>query len=361
MKGKKCKLSIIIPVYQVDKYLSKCLNSVFCQKYQDELEVICVYDTCQDKSFEILRSYSKKYCNMKVVLGRNKGLSGARNDGVAAAKGELLWFVDADDSIMDGAFERIWKEYEKAHFDILVFGTKLFPNVKGVPPFYIDSLCTRNVKYDYGNAKALFKESGAKPFVWRNCYRREFLLYSKVLFDEENQVGEDLAFQLELFPKAKKIIFIRDRLYRYMWRREGSLQDIYLKDKEFQLKGHILIVEKNTEKWRKEDYSKELWQEFYKWSIDFLCEEIPAFGNWELTKQAINAIGKIQNQLKIVEENCDVYKLPDFFEKELSGLKNMKAVNRASYLYIIQHALSVHDIDVSIYLAVNRVTRRMSK
>ncbi|MDE7446803.1 MAG: glycosyltransferase [Lachnospiraceae bacterium] len=353
MEKEKCILSVIIPVYQVENYLGKCLESICTQKWYEKIEVLCIYDESHDKTEEILDQYISRYDNIKKIQGRNRGLSGARNDGMKAASGELIWFVDADDWIIENAIETIWRIYEDKNFDVLVFGTELIPHEKNIPEFYIDSLFTRNVYYDGFEKKILFGECGAKPFVWRNCYRAEFLSRARVFFNESNPVGEDLAFQLELFPKASRVIFIDKKLYCYFWKREGSLQNAYMQNKRFQLEGHIAIIENNTEKWSLETYSTELWLEYYKWAIDFLSEEIPQVGDEELNNKTLDALKNIEKNLS------DRYKLPAFYKKELKNVKGQMKLHRVSIFFSLQHALATHDIDVFVSMMRNRIIRRM--
>lgn len=102
------KLSIIIPIYNVEKYIRKTLESIFSQSYPtDSLEVIVVNDGTPDNSMSIVSEYALKYDNLRVIEQENQGLSGARNTGLTAAQGEYVWFVDSDDWIEDGGIEKV--------------------------------------------------------------------------------------------------------------------------------------------------------------------------------------------------------------------------------------------------------------
>ena len=99
------KLSIIIPVYKVEKYIARCLDSIFNQKVDDSLiEVIVVNDGTPDNSMQIVNSYVAMHRNLTIINQENQGLSVARNVGLAKATGDYVWFVDSDDWLVEDAF-----------------------------------------------------------------------------------------------------------------------------------------------------------------------------------------------------------------------------------------------------------------
>lgn len=101
------KVTIIIPVYNVEKYLEKCLNSVICQTLKD-IEIICVNDGSTDNSQQILKEYAQKDERIKIVDKKNGGLSSARNAGLDAATGEYCYFLDSDDWIELNTLEKLY-------------------------------------------------------------------------------------------------------------------------------------------------------------------------------------------------------------------------------------------------------------
>ena len=113
------KISVIIPVYNAEKYLERCLDSACKQTLQD-IEIICVDDCSTDGSFEILKKYSKNYKNLIVIkLEKNQGESAARNAGLSAAKGEYLAFMDNDDEIDLNFYEKLYEKAAKTNADIV--------------------------------------------------------------------------------------------------------------------------------------------------------------------------------------------------------------------------------------------------
>ena len=101
------KISIIVPVYNIEAYVARCLDSLVQQDLK-EIEIIVVNDGSTDNSPEICKSYAKKYPNIKYISQRNQGLSAARNTGISAAKGEYIGFVDGDDFVKNGMFSTLY-------------------------------------------------------------------------------------------------------------------------------------------------------------------------------------------------------------------------------------------------------------
>ena len=269
-------LTIVIPVYQVEAYLQECLDSVLHQHFSD-WEALCVYDDSTDQSLETLNAYAQSDSRIQIIYGRGKGLSGARNDGILKARGEYILFLDSDDYYPDGALDRIIECMEKQRPDILVFNAHIVPKTPRAPMFYSNYLTTRNVVYEPFRSEALFKELGAKPFVWRNCFSTRFLRENDLCFDEELRIGEDMAFQMIAFPLTKRISFVKDKLYCYRWIREGSLQYGYNLEPEIKLRGHIEIIEHTKKALKARGIYQSIEGEWSKWAFDFLDSELRSY------------------------------------------------------------------------------------
>src|SRR5690554_3713943 len=114
------KISLIIPVYNVEKYLEKCLNSCMNQDIsEEEYEIIIVNDGTKDSSLSIALKFEQKYKNIKVYSQENQGLSAARNKGLSLAKGEYVWFIDSDDWIKENCLKSITDKCFKENLDAL--------------------------------------------------------------------------------------------------------------------------------------------------------------------------------------------------------------------------------------------------
>ena len=276
------EISVIIPVRNSASTLTRCLESVISQTYSD-WEALCVYDDSDDNSLAIIKEYCEKDSRFVLVRGRGVNLSCARNDGMKSASGKYILFLDSDDAFLPNAFLRIRAEFEKRGCDIIVFGTKLEPNTPRVDCRLQLSMSTPNKFYRSFSAKALFGEPSARPFVWRNAFRREFIEKNSLYFDEGCKVGEDHVFQLCAFPFAENgILFIKESLYRYTWSRKGSLMDTYNRNSVFKLKGHIKMVDSVFLYWEKREFSRISKKDISVWALYFLTEEIPYLANEKL-------------------------------------------------------------------------------
>ncbi len=127
MSGLPVKVSVIVPVYNVEQYLSACLHSCVNQTLYD-IEIICVNDGSTDGSLAILQAFAQRDHRVKIIDKPNGGLSSARNAGIDQANGEMIMFLDSDDYLSLNACERVWTETLEAPTDVIIFGTRIFPN-----------------------------------------------------------------------------------------------------------------------------------------------------------------------------------------------------------------------------------------
>lgn len=268
MIGLPVKVSIIVPVYNVAKYLSTCLNSCINQTLYD-IEIVCVNDGSTDNSLEILEAFAAKDHRVKIVTQPNGGLAAARNTGIKNACGEIIMFLDSDDLLALNACERVWRETLEAPTDIIVFGTEIFPAMPKASDWYYKVLATRTHRYWKFEPRVLFNEPAAKPFVWRQAFNRKFFDEQGILFDERVRYGEDIVFQMEIFPHAEKFAFIGDKLYRYRWCREGSLMESYRTDMDGKIRKHFDIVHYITEYWQECGWLEKYGQEYTQWLLEF--------------------------------------------------------------------------------------------
>ena len=115
------KISIAIPVYNVEKYLSRCLRSILGQPFSKECEIICVNDGSTDRSGEMLKYFDENYDNVKVIHQQNKGLSEARNTAMRYLKGKYTMFVDSDDFLVNDSLENLYNYAEEHNADVVIF------------------------------------------------------------------------------------------------------------------------------------------------------------------------------------------------------------------------------------------------
>lgn len=220
------KFSIIIPVYNVEQYLTKCLDSVVNQTYNDEYEVICVNDGSTDSSLAILEEYEEKHDKIKIINQANGGLSEARNSGLRAAQGEYVWFVDSDDWIEVNALEILDKSIKNE--DIVCFnGRRYFEDGKTETPD--EGIEISDISgWEYYNKYALQSRKFHFVCVVLRVYKRDFLLKNNLFF-EPGIYHEDNLFTPIALYHAIKIKSIPDMLYQYRIRMGSITQNINFK------------------------------------------------------------------------------------------------------------------------------------
>lgn len=267
----KPKVSVIIPVYNTQEYLPQCLDSLIGQTLKD-FELICVDDGSQDESLDVLKRYAERDSRIKVIAQENGGVSHARNVGMSHATGKYLMFVDSDDYIERKALERVWNAAQADDADIVVFGGMSFPTVEWID----QKLKVRRTKYQNRWSEALMHENGSRPFMCNKAYRRAMLQEHGVEFYEKLRMGEDQAFQFVVFPLARQIVYIKDRLYHYRQEREASAMNLFAQDKSRKLKAHVEMLEYVYERWSREGLMESHGTEFLNWAIDYLCADMSA-------------------------------------------------------------------------------------
>ncbi len=221
--------SLIIPVYNVEKYLKECLESVLCQTYED-WEAICINDGSTDGSATILEEYAAKDSRFKVISQSNGGLSVARNSGLEAASGDYVLFLDSDDYLEKDALRIIADNLSDE--DILCFSGRRFFDESGEYE-KADDLPKESFEtgWEYYSKHALDKRNFAFVCVVLRCYRRAYLLENRLRF-KPGIYHEDNMFTPLACYYAKKVKIIPDVLYDYRVRGSSIMTTRSLKHKE---------------------------------------------------------------------------------------------------------------------------------
>ncbi len=220
------EISVIIPVYNVENYLSKCLDSVINQTFKD-IEIICVNDGSTDNSRKILEEYKNKDSRIKIVDKENGGLSSARNAGMKAATGKFLSFIDSDDWVELNMLEKLYENITSLNTDISICAVHLFDETKQQiddSQSYFNLSC-----FDETFDNRAFSFEDTKPFLmdvcvmaWNKLYRHSFIKECNVEFPD-GLIFEDGPFFFSIFFKTKRVSIVRDLLYFYRINRVGSI------------------------------------------------------------------------------------------------------------------------------------------
>lgn len=221
------KISIIIPVFNVEKYLPKCLDSVLNQSLKD-IEIICVNDGSTDRSLDILMQYAQKDRRVVVIDQSNRGAGAARNKGIAIAKGEFIAFVDSDDAISNEMYSRLYTKGKQEHSDMVLNAQVKLSNGK---IHYFTDASTMYLMEERPFTIKDFPVILNSCFLWNRIYRREFIVENQFLIPEGRRFAEDLLFCTQTSACAKSISCISEPYYIYNIR-EGSLTDSLNKSKD---------------------------------------------------------------------------------------------------------------------------------
>ncbi len=241
------KISLIIPVYKVEKYLNKCVESVVNQTYKN-LEIILVDDGSLDSCPSICDEWAKKDERIIVIHQQNKGLSGARNTGIKSASGQYIGFIDSDDYIKYDMIELLYKAMEKYDAKIGMCSY----NIEYEDSSYIEKAAMpKEGVYSSTQALNLLLENKViKNFVWNKLYN--IRLFDDISFPQGKNF-EDIYVTYKLFLKAEKIAVINDGLYNYIQRKGSISKDISIKNVNDFFEGYIkryndlfMIVDKTS-------------------------------------------------------------------------------------------------------------------
>ena len=211
------KISVIVPVYQVEKYLEKCLNTLVRQSLR-EIEIIAVNDGSRDRSEEILARFQKDFPEKLLVFKKeNGGLSDARNFGMDFARGDYITFLDSDDWVDLDLYERMWKKAEETGADAVACPIRYVWEDPNRSPKEIS--CGIPAYCEGEDCKAVFTRF--YPAVWNKIYKRSVLLESGVRF-KKGAFFEDVEFSHRLFPYLSSLASIEIASVNYL-QREGSI------------------------------------------------------------------------------------------------------------------------------------------
>ncbi len=234
----KILISVIVPVYNVEKYLKRCIDSILSQTLKN-IEIILINDGSPDNCKTICEDYEKAHKNIRVINQENKGLGLARNEGIKIAKGEYIAFVDSDDYIESKMYEDLYELCSKNNLDSVFSGYKRL-NSKGRITIKSETSNFQIFEKDqitgflaqiigpYPSNKSDVKYAMS---VWRSLYKSEIIKKNNIKFYSEREFGsEDILFQVDYLKHSKKTGIYPETYYVYC-ENEESLTTKYNKNK----------------------------------------------------------------------------------------------------------------------------------
>jgi len=300
------KISVIIPVYNTEKYIRQCLDSVVNQTLTD-IEIICVNDGSTDGSAQILEEYASKDSRIKIIQQKNQGAGETRNKGIKIAQGEYIAFIDSDDFLEEDHFyEELYNSAKSENADVAK------GNYKDYPSNYIPNFINEEIKKD----KNCFCSTYCSAIIKKNLIDKHRIKFSNL------KDMEDPVFAFEIALKANKVIIL-DELYIRIVKRENSItygipSQKQIKDKIKGLKKIIKLANKNNLLKESYSYICGMW-------MAFVFNDSMRNKNKSIQKYVLKEYQNIFNMLQYNELFC---------EKLISFLSNKNNEKISYYLYL---------------------------
>ena len=239
-------ISVIVPVYNVEAYLHRCIDSILNQSYKD-FELILVDDGSEDHSGEICDEYGK-YENVKVIHQTNHGVSAARNAGLEQSRGEYILFVDADDWLAEDALEKMIHAFYDESIDMVICSSYTAMEKEDHSFEYIDG-----ITWDYNaphKVEDKYREVLAKTgTLWNKLLKKETI--GNVRFHPEMTYGEDCVFVSEFLVNCNGIIILPDQLYYYYRNRKGNVVSAEINERSLEFLSNMKQIYELMVKWNR--------------------------------------------------------------------------------------------------------------
>lgn len=213
------EISIILPVYNAEKYLKKCLDSISAQTFGN-FKCICVNDCSSDNSLEILKEYADTDKRFKIITQKNTGASAARNTGLKIVSSPYLAFTDADDWVTEDYLEKLYTSAVRSKADITIARHSIYNNSDNVFKKETDAKKTNILlsklllKKDKA-IKDIFKIADISRPVWGKLYKTDMIKRNNIYFFENIKIEEDFSFNVISLLYSQKITFVNNVIYIY--------------------------------------------------------------------------------------------------------------------------------------------------
>lgn len=232
------KVSVIVPIYNAEKYMKKCIDSILSQTLEN-IEIILVNDGSVDNSANIADEYSRVDRRVRVIHQNNSGPSVARNTGISVARGKYIGFVDSDDYIEKTMYEELFKSADKNNIQVAMCSyieNYIYKNEAHIIKANLEQEKIYDKPRIQSNIINTFTKNENYGFysLWNKIYLREWLIESNLKMDENRDHGEDWWFNINVFSKIDTFIYIDKELYNYIHINSNSLMSKY-RENQFEL------------------------------------------------------------------------------------------------------------------------------
>ena len=282
------KISVIVPVYNIEQYLPRCLDSILSQTYRN-LEIIVVDDGSTDNSAYVIRKYAKKDERIIPIFKKNTGVSDTRNKALDRATGDYIGFADGDDYIEPDMYEHLLNNALKYEADISHCGYQMvFPSRVD---YYFNTGTLREQDSREGLKDLMSGNNLVEPGIWNKLYTKAVI--GNIRMPKDIKINEDYLFNVEVFRKAKKSIFEDKPLYHYILRKNSAATSNITEKKLFD---GITVRERIAGLFENSD------DEFYKIALSGLLTNninlYRMFVTNKATKPFVHKKGKVKADIK---------------------------------------------------------------
>ena len=327
------KVSIIVPIYNSEKYMSKCIESILNQTLT-EIEIILVNDGSTDNSGKIIDNYAKKDNRIRVIHQDNSGPSVARNKGINIAKGKYIGFVDSDDYIEPNMYEELYNNANSKNIEVVMCSYNE-NNLYNQTEYVVKAKLEQDKIYEKEDIKhniiSTFSKNDNYGFysLWNKIYLREWLFKRNLELDVNRDHGEDWWFNINVFSKLNSFVYIDRVLYNYVHSNNNSLMVKYRENQfDLFLDGRLKMKEIMPKEYM--DY-EEFNQRFVYEFSSYIIRTFKEVKNKEKRNILINKVLSNEEVIKCCKE---VSNLPIYF-KIIIFLINNKLNRISIYLYKI--------------------------
>jgi len=340
--------SIVMPIYNAEKYMEKAINSVLMQNYSD-FELILVDDGSTDESGKIADKFSEKDSRVVVLHQKNFGPATARNNGILNVEGEYLLFIDADDEFEQCAFKSIYENMKKEPVDFLCFGYKTVKknlqkeNAIDLKPKYRLYKTTEEIlKEQLSIINSFFFNA-----VWNKAYKVSIIKGNNIFMRDDLYIGEDLCFNLEVLEKAKSYCEFDTSLYKYIVQNPNSICMRYDQNKfEQMLKVHCFRSDCLTGNRfiPSEQINAEIHYDYARMCFSCFMDMFRNERSWPLKKK-INYIGELKKYNRYIYSNHEYKYLT--IEKKIPYIAFM--FNNRYILYFFSYLFYLLKFKLKLY------------
>lgn len=236
------RLSVILPVYNLDRYLDNTLQNLIQHQFHEwepgQWEIIIINDGSTDSSWSIAQNYVQRYPeSVRLIDAPNLGVSCARNSGLGEAHGKYIYFMDGDDLLLAGALPQLYEIAERTGTDILHFmfrpiSPEEYDRLKQQPPQcdLTNAVCQEFDADEFMNKTESMSAPDRQWAIWQNLFRRDFITTNNLRFNEGQPIGEDAVFNIEAMLLSPRFVTVESRPYLYLQRKDGAIQSALKSD-----------------------------------------------------------------------------------------------------------------------------------